>query len=108
MGPGRTSGNNHTIQVMLLDLLLQDLLSILGTAVEALGVIDNPFHAVYVIIHRRHINNTGDINAAVTDKDTDSRLFIFFKLLLFRVFLDDYSFASFLFQDTSGKTGGSA
>ncbi len=98
MGTRRTGCYDHPVQLVLLDLLLDNLLGILGTGVEVFGIIGDIHHIPGVVGHRGHIHHRADIDAAMADKDTDSGLIVFRHHLLLWICLELHTFAPHLFQ----------
>jgi hypothetical protein len=61
---------------VLFDAFLDQVLGVLGTGKQAVFHIGHIGQGLGIVPDRFHINDTGDIDAAVADKDPDSGLFL--------------------------------
>ena len=71
VGPGRTGGHHHPVELMLLDHLLDPLLGILRAGEEILFNKGDAGEAPGVFHHLRDINHPADIDSAVADEYPD-------------------------------------
>ena len=75
MGSRCAGCHHHAIEVMLFNCGLDFLQLIGGTGKHTIGGIGHMGKGARVLGDRRDVNHTGNIDAAMTDKDTDARLF---------------------------------
>ena len=76
MGFRRAGGDNHPVDAMFPDEFFHQLLGILGAAEQVAAGIDHIGKGFRISFHILDIHDAGDIDAAVTDKNPDSRLLI--------------------------------
>ena len=76
MSFGCTGGHHDPVQIFLFDDLGHGFLGVLGTGIQVVTGIHHIGQRLGIFGHRRHIDDTGDINAAAADKYADPRPFI--------------------------------
>ena len=72
VGPGRTGGHDHAVQVVLQDLLLDDLLGVRGAGVHVVHGVDHPRKPPGVLGHGGDVHHPADVQAAVADEHPDA------------------------------------
>ena len=71
VGPRRAGGDDHTVQFVLCDGILDLFLGILGAGVEIFIHIDDILQRAGILLHRGNIHHPSDIDPAMADEDPD-------------------------------------
>ncbi len=107
VGLGRAGGHDYPVQVLFPDYLCHFVLGILRAGIQVVVSIIHVWERCYVVPHRRHIHNSGNITAALAYEYSNTRSFA--KHIFFRDSLLDLGLCmSGLAQYLSGSGSGGA